>query len=136
VLIVRPDVVYRDAAGNIFANPAAGREAIINTPRGGSSRNVRRPDLVPGVNPFTNSDGILFLNPAAFATPQPGTFGNFERNSLHGPNFRQTDFFFSKNFATGGRTLVQFRMEVFNVFNTTNFANPSGHFRKRFRRLR
>jgi hypothetical protein len=126
VLIVRPDVVYRDAAGNIFANPAAGREAIINTPRGGSSRNVRRPDLVPGVNPFTNSDGILFLNPAAFATPQPGTFGNLERNSLHGPNFRQTDFFFSKNFATGGRTLVQFRMEVFNVFNTTNFANPIG----------
>ena len=52
VQIVRPDVVYRDAAGNIFASAATDRIAIINTPRGGSTRNVRRPDLIPGVDPF------------------------------------------------------------------------------------
>src|SRR4029453_6588563 len=40
VQIVRPDVVYRDAAGAIFANPAADRVAIINTPGGGASGNV------------------------------------------------------------------------------------------------
>jgi hypothetical protein len=126
VLITRPDVVYRDASGNIFANPAADRVAIINTPRGGSSRNVRRPDLVPGVDPFIESDGLVFLNAAAFSTPAPGTFGNLERNSLHGPGFEQADFFFSKHFPTGGGTRVEFRTEVFNLFNTVNFANPVG----------
>src|SRR6185436_13538873 len=76
VRITRPDVVYRDAAGNIFANPAADRTAIVNTPGGGNSRNVRRPNLVPGVDPFVNQDGVIFLNPAAFSTPAPGTFGD------------------------------------------------------------
>lgn len=126
VKIVRPDVVYRDAAGNIFANPAAGRVAVVNTPGGGASRNVRRPDLVPGVNPFISDGGLLFLNPAAFATPAPGTFGNLERNSLHGPAFKQADLFLSKHFATGQGRNVEFRMEFFNLFNTVNFANPVG----------
>ena len=126
VQIVRPDVVYRDATGNIFANPAAGREAIVNVPGGGASRNVRRPDLVPGVDPFIKDGGLLFLNPAAFATPAPGTFGNLERNSIHGPAFRQVDFFASKKIALGGRANVELRAEVFNVLNTVNFSNPIG----------
>ena len=127
VLVTRPDILYRDtASGLYYTGPAAGREAVINTPGGGASRNVRRPDVVPGVDPFIEDGGLIFLNPAAFATPLPGTFGNMERNSVHGPNFRQTDFFFSKEFSTGGRSNLQFRMEVFNLFDTVNFANPGG----------
>ena len=73
LLITRPDILYRDTAtGNYFNNPAVGRVAVINTPGGGNSRNVRRPDLVPGVDPFINDNGLLFLNPAAFATPAAG----------------------------------------------------------------
>jgi hypothetical protein len=123
--IVRPDVVYRDPAGNIFANPAADRVAIINTPGGGASRNVRRPDLMPGVNPFVTAGGVLFLNAAAFATPAPGTFGNLERNAFHGPNFKQADFFFAKHLSAGGTRDLEFRGEVFNLFNTVNFTNPA-----------
>ena len=126
VQIVRPDVVYRDAAGFIYAQPAVDRVAIINTPRGGASRNVRRPDLVPGVDPFVTSGGLLFLNPAAFATPQPGTFGNLERNSIHGPNFKQIDLVLAKHFNFAGTRNLEFRAEVFNLFNTTNFSNPVG----------
>ena len=126
VQIVRPDLVYRDATGNIFANPAAGRTAIINVPGGGASRNVRRPDVVPGVDPFVQRDGLLFLNPAAFSTPAPGTFGNLERNAIHGPGFKQTDFFFSKRFSAGGSRSLEFRGEIFNLFDTVNFANPVG----------
>ena len=101
VLVTRPDIVYRDtASGLYYTGPAAGRVAVINTPGGGASRNVRRPDLVPGVDPFIKDGGLLFLNPAAFATPLPGTFGNLERNSIHGPSFRQIDFFFAKQFRT------------------------------------
>jgi hypothetical protein len=126
VLVTRPDVVYRDAAGNVFTNPAAGRTAVINTPGGGATRNVRRPDLIPGVNPFIEDGGTLFLNPAAFAAPQPGQFGNLERNSIHGPNFRQVDFVASKHFAFSDSRNVEFRVEVFNLFNVANFSNPVG----------
>ena len=126
VQIVRPDVVYRDGSGAIFANPAIDRVAIINTPGGGASRNVRRPDLIAGVDPFIKDGGLIFLNPAAFATPAPGTFGNLERNSIHGPGFQQIDFFFAKHFALGGRSNLEFRGEVFNMFNQVNFANPIG----------
>ena len=126
VQIVRPDVVYRDGAGSIFAGPAVDRVAIINTPRGGASRNVRRPDLIPGVNPFIQSGGLLFLNPAAFATPLPGTFGNLERNSIHGPSFKQLDLVLAKHFVLAGSRNIEFRAEVFNLLNTVNFSNPVG----------
>jgi len=124
VRITRPDVVYVDASGAVFNNPAAGRTAVINTPGGGNSRNVRRPDLIPGVNPYIESGGVLFLNPAAFATPAPGTFGNLERGVLHGPNFSQTDLILSKHFPISGPRNFEFRIEVFNLFNRDNFANP------------
>ena len=126
VQIVRPDVVYRDADGRIFASAAADRIAIINTPRGGSTRNVRRPDLIPGVDTFIKNGGLLFLNPAAFATPQPGTFGNLERNSIHGPDFKQVDLVLAKHFPFAGSRNFEFRAEIFNLFNTVNFSNPVG----------
>ena len=125
VQIVRPDVVYRDAAGLIYAAAAADRVAVINTPGGGASRNVRRPDLVQGVDPYIKSGGLLFLNPAAFATPAPGAFGNLERNSIVGPGFKQVDIFFAKHFRFN-RADVEFRTEMFNVFDFVNFANPVG----------
>jgi hypothetical protein len=127
VLIQRNDIVYVDnATGAVFNNAAVGRHAVINTPRGGSSRNVRRPDVVPGVDPFIKDGGLVFLNPAAFSTPAPGTFGNLERNSIHGPNFRQVDLVTSKRINLGGGHNIELRGEVFNVFNTNNFLNPAG----------
>jgi hypothetical protein len=124
VRVTRPDILYSDGAGNFFNNPAAGRTAVINTPNGGASRSVRRPDLVPGVDPFIASGGLLFLNPAAFATPQPGTYGNLERGSLHGPGFAQVDLVVAKHFALSGARNFEFRIEVFNLFDRTNFSSP------------
>jgi hypothetical protein len=109
----------------VFNNAAAGRTAVINTPNGGASRNVRRPDLVPGADPFIRSGGLLILNPAAFATPAPGTYGNLERGSLHGPNFRQVDLMLSKHVLLAGERNAEFRFEVFNLFNFDNFAHPA-----------
>jgi hypothetical protein len=124
VKITRPDIVYVDGAGAVFNNPAVGRTAVINTPNGGNSRNVRRPDLVPGVDPFVKDGGLVFLNPAAFATPKPGTYGNLERGSLHGTNFKQLDLMLSKRVSIAGSNNVELRAEIFNVLNTVNFTNP------------
>jgi len=97
--------------------------AVVNTPGGGNSRNVRRPDIVPGVNPYLNNDRSM-LNPAAFSTPAPGTFGNTPRNFLRGPNFTQFDLIFNKKIKFSETTNVEFRTEVFNVFNHANFNIP------------
>ena len=140
VLVTRPDVVIQCTnaaagctAGEVRALPGtisaatplpAGFSAVVNTPGGGASRNVRRPDLIAGVNPYLNSDRSL-LNPAAFAIPAPGTFGNLPRNALRGPNFRQFDLILNKRFRVSETANVEFRTEIFNIFNFTNFANPS-----------
>ena len=127
VRVTRPDIVYVDGSGAVFTNPAVGRTAVINTPGGGASRNVRRPDLIPGADPFiNNADGVRFLNPAAFAAPEPGSFGNLERNALHGPGFRQLDFVASKHFPFAGSRNFEVRVEIFNVLDRANFSNPVG----------
>jgi hypothetical protein len=123
VFITRPDIVYTDAAGNVFTTFAAGRTAVINTPFGGASRATRRPDLIPGASPYLNQDRTLF-NPAAFAIPKPGTFGNLPRNFLRGPNFRQIDLILNRKFPFAETRNVEFRAEFFNIFNFTNFAVP------------
>jgi len=97
---------------------------VINTPGGGASRNIRRPNLIPGVSPYLNNDRNL-LNPAAFAIPAPGTFGDLPRNALRGPNFKQFDLVLNKRFALTESTNLEFRTEIFNIFNFTNFALPS-----------
>jgi len=120
-------------AGQVLALPGtvnasnplpAGFTAVVNTPGGGNSRNVRRPDLIPGVDPFLDSDRN-FLNPAAFTTPEPGTFGDLPRNAFSGPNFEQVDLIFNKRFRITESMNFEFRTEIFNILNKTNFANPS-----------
>ena len=100
--------------------------AVINTPGGNASRNTRRPDLIPGVDPFLKIEGsnLRFLNPAAFATPAPGTYGNLPRNFLKGPSFHQFDFTLQKRFRITETTNIEFRSEFYNLFNRANFANP------------
>jgi hypothetical protein len=102
----------------------AGFNAVVNAPGGGNSRQTRRPDLIPGVNPYLNNDRN-FLNPAAFAIPKPGTFGNLPRNALKGPDFWQFDMILAKKVLISEGINVEFRSEFFNVFNRANFANPA-----------
>ena len=67
---------------------------------------------------------MSWLNPAAFSTPAPGEFGNLKRGVLRGPAFTQVDAVLSKRFTLVGSSNVEFRAEVFNLFNRDNFANP------------
>lgn len=110
--------------GSSFPALPPGFIATINSPGGGSSRQTRRPNIVAGVSPYLKNDRN-FLNPAAFTTPLPGTFGNLPRNALRGPNFYQVDINLNKRFRFTERFNLEFRAEIFNVFNRANFANPS-----------
>ena len=81
--------------------------------------------MIPGVNPYLKN-GNQWLNPAAFATPAAGEFGNLERGDIRGPSFRQLDLVLVKGIPMGGTTQLDLRFEVFNLFNTINYALPSG----------
>ena len=111
VVVSRPD------------NATMGGATVTNIP-GGNSRGTQRPDLVPGVDPYLRDD-VRWLNPAAFATPQPGTFGNLPRNFLRGPEFWQADLMFSKDFRFLDSQGLQVRVELFNILNRLNYENPA-----------
>lgn len=126
VTLSRPDIIWRGTDGRYFTGNPGGGTAVINNPFGGAFRNNRRPNVVSGVDPFLSSptDGRVFLNPAAFTIPQPGTFGNLGRYALHGPGLTQLDFTLHKRFSLGERYNFEFRAEIYNLLNHTNFSNP------------
>jgi hypothetical protein len=76
------------------------------------------------VNPYLDADRN-FLNPAAFAIPAAGTFGDLPRNALKGRSFRQFDLILNRRFRFSESRSIEFRTEVFNLFNHANFANPA-----------
>ena len=131
IRITRPDIVYRDTRNNsivnapILAGTTVVTEPAINVPYGGNSRDVRFPSVVSGVDPFLHlSDRRFVVNPAAFTTPAPGTYGNLGRGALHGPGLSQLDLTLHKRLAITERVNTEFRFEVYNLFNRANFANP------------
>jgi hypothetical protein len=130
VTMTRANVVYYDKQdGNYYQNPVvAGGNIltvpVINLPGGGQSRGVQRPDLIPGVNPYVNTASGYLLNPAAFAVPAPGTWGNAARDLLRGPGFTQLDFTLSKRFAITESAHFELRADAYNILNHPIFGNP------------
>lgn len=128
VFIVRPDVVNVDGAGRVVSTsgtPTGGAMAVINTPGGGSTRATRRPNLVPGVDPYIrDTNGLQWLNPAAFSIPATGEYGNVGRNSLRGPGFSQLDFTLAKRVPFTETQGLEFRADFYNILNKTNFSAP------------
>lgn len=69
--------------------------------------------------------GYRWFNPAAFALPAKGSFGNTKRNQFYGPHFNTTDFSVFKNTPLNERISTQLRVEIFNLFNQLNLGNPN-----------
>ncbi len=86
-----------------------------------------RPDVNPGVSLLLSGPqypGGKAVNRAAFAVPTTGTVGNFPRNSLRGFPAQQIDLTLRRQFGLSEKTKLQFRFDVFNLFNHPNFADP------------
>jgi hypothetical protein len=69
----------------------------------------------------------VYIEPTSFANEPLGVFGNTRRNPYHGPGINNTNVVLAKNFSLteDGRFRLQLRMETDNVFNHTQFNNPS-----------
>jgi hypothetical protein len=94
----------------------------------GNSKN-QRPDLVPGVSIYAANKTIdNWLNPAAFATPAKGTWGNLGSWIARGPGVNQVDLALSKTTSINERHKVAFRAEFFNLFNRPHFGLPNSNF--------
>ena len=63
---------------------------------------------------------------AAWGAPAIFTFGNGARNILRGPGRTNVDFSIFKNFMIRENLKLQFRTEMFNLFNHTQFDLPNG----------
>ncbi|HKE60718.1 MAG TPA: carboxypeptidase regulatory-like domain-containing protein [Pyrinomonadaceae bacterium] len=90
----------------------------------GTAGNVNpRPNLVQGVPIYVNNpnDSTLWLNPAAFAIPGVGQLGSLGKGAIRGKPINNFDFSVNKNWRVTERYNIQFRAEMFNVFNHPNF---------------
>jgi hypothetical protein len=85
-----------------------------------------QPLSFPGAN-TPGYPGHPQINPAAFAAPPNGQYGDLGRNTGRGPGFTQWDMSFAKTTSINERLSVQFRGELFNILNHPNFANPDGN---------
>jgi hypothetical protein len=77
-----------------------------------------------------NDDRQAYINGLFVAAdfPRPDVLGDLPRNAYRGPGYASTDLSLFKNFALPWRdTKLQFRYEVFNVFNRVNLRLPNGN---------
>lgn len=91
-----------------------------------------RPNYDPQA--FQVKDGQVFINrnlpldPVSrlplSVIPQTGQFGNLGRNVFTGPGYKNVDLSVVKQTRVNERLALQTRVEVFNIFNTTNLAQP------------
>nr|MDQ3818567.1 TonB-dependent receptor [Acidobacteriota bacterium] len=94
--------------------------------RDGTDDNAARPNLVTNANlvPAGGRTPNLWFNPAAFVPAPVGFRGNAGRNILDGPDYRTVDFSVVKVFRIDEKRSLQFRTEIFNLFNRANFDVP------------
>jgi hypothetical protein len=105
--------------------------ALYGTGNGGppwAPGSNRRPSIT-GSSCTAGASGPNIYNPAAFTVVGQtiGTIGNEPLGYCHGPKFVTTDFTLQKNWKVGERVGLQFRLDVFNLFNHPNFSpNANG----------
>jgi hypothetical protein len=100
-----------DNAGVANGSGAASYPDVIGDPRGHALAPIHSAESV----------GPLLYNPGAFAAPQGLTFGDAGRNFLNNPHRLNFDMTMLKHFKITEGSAMELRIEVFNVFNHTEF---------------
>ena len=86
-----------------------------------------RPNLVG--DPGISHRGINgWFNPAAFAAPTPGTFGDLGRNTVFGPDLTEVNASLGKIFSFKEGVQLQIRIDANNALNHPSFGLPDTNF--------
>ncbi len=86
---------------------------------------IQNPKTLQTIN---SQPGHYYLNPAQFNDPALGTFATTPRSICCGPGENQWDITFSKRITMTEAKYFQFRTDIFNLFNKTQFVSPDGNF--------
>ena len=90
---------------------------------------AQRPDQLRDPNlPAGERTPERWFETEAFTLQAPFTFGNAPRNSVIGPGSANVDFALAKTWQLRGMSELEFRWEVFNLFNRANFDLPNRTF--------
>jgi hypothetical protein len=114
------------SSGNLGTGGGAQSPGVSQT--SGQSFGHIRPDYIGGtvLTPHNHSEPAgqfpMWFNPAAFASPANGSYGNFRRNSIYGPGVDNWNMSLFKNFNFTENTRIQLRFEAYNVFNHTQWG--------------
>ena len=101
-----------------FTASNAGLRAPDNTQTPNASGT---PEVLGGIG-----SNALWFDTSVFSAPEPGTWGNVERNALlDGPGYVNLDASIVKIIRVGDRH-GEFRVDVFNLTNTPHWGDPNG----------
>ncbi|MGD9587814.1 MAG: VIT domain-containing protein [Pyrinomonadaceae bacterium] len=86
---------------------------------------ILRPDVLSNGILWNSSSSSSAIDRSVFAIPPSGQ-GTLPRNAFRGFPFTQADLGLERGFTLGSESRLRLVIEVFNVLNTTNFADPDG----------
>jgi hypothetical protein len=104
--------------------PTSASLGYDNTGLGGSE-NSRADVAGPIRYPKTAAHWVSY---SSFAAPAPLVFGDSARNAIRGPGLANWDMTLYKSVKMGDRAMFEFRGEVYNVFNHTEFNSINNNF--------
>ena len=84
-----------------------------------------RPNRVAGCDIRANQSRVRWYNPDCFRLQEIGTLGNSGRNIGTSPSYATLDINLAKDTKITETTSIQFRGEIFNILNHTNFGVPT-----------
>ncbi len=107
-------------------------QSLLGTNFGGPiPLNVDTPNLIAPVRTLDPRNSAcpgacLFFDPSSFQSSALGQEGNANRRFFHGPGVNNWDFALLKSTQLNERFALQFRAELFNIWNHAQFLGPSG----------
>ncbi len=115
--------IVNAATGQSFTAYTGPIPGLNGGPSGTGFTDNQRPNRTS--EPCRAGDGpaAQIINPDAYTLNgfQLGSIGTAERGDCTGPGYFQTDLAFYRNFRVTDAVKLQFRWDVFNLFNNTNF---------------
>jgi hypothetical protein len=125
--------IFQTRSGSPFIGNVGGDLAYNGLAyTGGSALPIpQRPNqILADVESPTRGQGCLpapcvsWFNPAAVASPAPGTYGNMGVGTLRGPGFWDWSQTVSRKFPVAEGQQLEFRAEAFNVTNSVRLGSP------------